>query len=63
MLDRAGDGPLMLGGKPGIFARQNLARVGHETDPRLRRREGNFRGSGSLLLLFGRAHGLKGGRK
>ncbi len=56
VLDRAGNGALVLGRKPRVLARQNLARVGDVTGHSLRLSERNLRRRRSLLLLFGRAH-------
>ena len=56
VLQGPGDGALVLGRKMGVFARQNLARVGDVTPHRLRIGERNFRRRGCLLLLFSGAH-------
>ena len=56
-LERAGDGALVFGGEVGVFARQDLAGVGHEMAHHLGRREGNFGGREGLLGGCGGAHG------
>src|SRR5580692_5098624 len=61
VLDRARDGALVLCAEARVLAGQDLARVGHKTDPGLRIREGDLRGCGSLLLLLGGAHVFEGG--
>ena len=63
LLERPGDSALVLGGKAGVLAGQDLAGVSHEMAHDFWRREGNFRGRGSLLLFFGSAHVSKEGEK
>ena len=59
MLQGLGDRALVLRGKPGVLARQDLARISDVAAHGLRGRKWNFRRRGSLLLLFGGAHARK----
>lgn len=59
VLQRARNGALMLRGKMGVFARQDLAGVGHEMAHDFRRSERDLGRGEGLRGGFGGAHGFK----
>lgn len=57
LLQRAGDGALLLGGEPGVLAREDFAGVSDIAAHHLRGCERDLlRSQGLLLRGFGRAH-------
>jgi hypothetical protein len=58
VLDRFCNRALMLSSEMGVLTRQDFAGVGDVVAHHLRSGERDFRWGGSLLLLFGGAHGL-----